>query len=102
MEDDLFFLHEFPNGSSSVLEPCLEDLIATPGVYLVKGPMCNWGMTAKDAEGEGLVKKVTCWVTNSPFIAQELDRECTNASAGLDGGPGRTYGRSIAVIFNFK
>ena len=82
IRDELFFLHEFPNGSSSVLEPCLEDLLSTPGVYLVKGPMCVWGMTAKDAQGEGLVKKTTCWVTNSWFIARELDQECTNASGG--------------------
>ena len=56
MADGLFSLHEFPNGSSSVNEPCLDDLINTPGVYLVKGPMCVWGMTSKDAQGEGLVK----------------------------------------------
>ena len=81
MKDGLFFLHEFPNGSSSVNEPCLASLLKEPGVYLVKGPMCAWGMTSKDERGEGLVKKETCWVTNSEFIAYELDVECTNASA---------------------
>ena len=40
--------------------------------------MCFWGMTSKDEQGEGLVKKETRWVTNSECIAQELDRECTN------------------------
>ena len=40
--------------------------------------MCTWGMVATDSEGEGLVKKETYWVTNSRFIAAELDRECTN------------------------
>ena len=44
----------------------------------MKGPMCTWGMKATDALGEGLVKKETYWVTNSRFIAAELDRECTN------------------------
>ena len=39
-----------------------------------------WGMTSKDAQGEGLVEKETYWVTNSRFIARELDRECTNAT----------------------
>ena len=78
MRDGLFFLHEFPKGSSSVQEECLEDLLRTPGVFLIEGPMCFWGMTSSDHEGEGLVKKQTCWVTNSEFIAYELDRECTN------------------------
>ena len=78
MADGLYFLHEYPNGSSSVQEPCLESLLKEPGVYRVKGPMCFWGMTAKDEQGEGFVKKETWWVTNSPCIAQELDRECTN------------------------
>ena len=50
MADGLFFLHEFPNGSSSVNEACLDDLINTPGVHVVNGPMCVWGMTSKDAQ----------------------------------------------------
>ena len=78
MRDGLHFLHEYPNGSSSVREPCLESLIRTPGVYPLKGPMCAWGMTSRDEHGEGLVKKETCWVTNSDCIAREFDRECTN------------------------
>ena len=81
MKDGLYFLQEFPNGSSSIHEPCLDSLIKEPGVYLVKGPMCAWGMTSTDELGEGLVKKETCWVTNSEHIAYELDRECTNAKA---------------------
>ena len=44
----------------------------------MRGPMCHWGMVATGSEGEGLVKKETYWVTNSRFIAAELDRECTN------------------------
>ena len=38
----------------------------------------------EDEQGEGLVKKETCWVTNSPCIAQELDQVCTNV-AGTGG-----------------
>ena len=78
IKDGLYFLHEFPSGSSSPLEPCLRDLLLRHDVFYVKGPMCVWGMTSKDAQGEGLVKKETYWVTNSRFIAAELDRECTN------------------------
>ena len=57
IKDGLFFLHEVPNGSSSIYETCLDSLIKDPGVYLVKGPMCAWGMTSTDKMGEGLVKK---------------------------------------------
>ena len=82
IRDGLYFLHEFPSGSSSVFEPVLQDLLRMPGVFKVKGPMCFWGMTSSDSQGEGPVKKETYWVTNSRFIAAELDRECTNKTGG--------------------
>ena len=78
MRDGHYFLHEYPSGSTSVLEPCLQELLRTPGVFRVRGPMCYWGMTTSDTEGEGLVKKEAYWVTNSRFIVAELDRECSN------------------------
>ena len=74
IRDGLYFPHEFPSGSTSVLAPVLQDLLKTPGVMKVRGPMCVWGMTSSDAQGEGLVKKETYWVTNSRFTARELDR----------------------------
>ena len=80
IKDGLYFLHEFPSGSASPLEPCLRDLLLRHDVFYVKGPMCVWGMTSKDAQGEGLVKKETYWVTNSRYIALELNQECTNAT----------------------
>ena len=40
--------------------------------------MCAWVMKSEDEHGEGLVKKETCWVTNSEHIAREVDRECQN------------------------
>ena len=57
MRDGLYFLHEFPSGSTSVLLPILQDLFKTPGVMKVRGPMYFWGMKSSDSEGEGLVKK---------------------------------------------
>ena len=78
MRDGLYFLREFPSGSTSVLLPILQDLLKIPGVMKVRGPMWFWGMKSPDSQGEGLVKKETYWVTNSRFIARELDRECTN------------------------
>ena len=55
----------------------------TPGVILVKSPMCRFGMSAEDEFGVGLVHKMTWYITNSPAIAQMLGGHCSN----LDGGP---------------
>ena len=71
-DNGLYFLHEFPNGSSSVYEPCLDSLIKEPGVYLVKGPMCAWCMTSTDELGEGLVKKEE-WSSNDPNVTLPLE-----------------------------
>ena len=49
MRDGLYFLHEFPSGSTSVLLPILQDLLKTPGVMKVRGPMCFWGMKSSDS-----------------------------------------------------
>ena len=78
MRNGLYFLHEYPSGSTSPLEPELPDLLSDRRVFRVKGPMCTWGMVATDSQGEGLVKKETYWVTNSRFIAAELEQECTD------------------------
>eukprot|EP00973_Karenia_brevis_P072169 10025940-Karenia_brevis.AAC.1 len=40
--------------------------------------MCSYGMQSKDQWGEGLVLKPTSFLTNSPFIAAALDRQCSN------------------------
>ena len=57
----------------------------------MKGPMCAWGMTSTDEHGKGLVKKETCWVTNSEHIARILDRECSNVRSQ------QVSGRALAV-----
>ena len=49
-----------------------------PRVFEARGPMCRWGMKAKDHQGEGLVKKQTRWLTNSPVLAEALTGCCSN------------------------
>ena len=71
-------LHEHPWGSKSWDEPEIRELMAEEGMYLVKGPMCHWGMTSEDGIGTGLVKKETGWLTNSQILAQTLQQECSN------------------------
>ena len=38
--------------------------------------MCAFGMTSRDREGEGPVKKPTVFLTNSVEIRKQLDRRC--------------------------
>ena len=47
-----------------------------PDVYVVDGPMCRWGMKSHGASGEGYVRKMTRWVTNSKVLARILKGEC--------------------------
>ena len=60
------------------------ELASTPGAYVVKGPMCNWGMEAidkkKDPPEKGLVRKETGWMTNSKELAELLEGVCTNTT----------------------
>ena len=52
-----YFLHEHPWGAKSWKEPCIERLLAHPGVRVVKGNMCAYGMVAQDSQGTAPVFK---------------------------------------------
>ena len=73
-----YFYHEHPKGAASWEERAVKRLRADERVYEVTGPMCRWGMKAADGQGEGLVKKETTWLTNSPILAQTLQGCCSN------------------------
>jgi hypothetical protein len=93
MSRDRYFLHEHPWGADSWHEPEMESLINEPNVFLVKGPMCRWGMKAIDRREnpprEGFVRKETGWLTNSPVLAKILEGgvdQCTHRHVHLIGG----------------
>ena len=48
--------------------PCLWDLMHDDDVEDTIVHMCRFGLTASDADGEGLVKKPTRVISNLPFI----------------------------------
>ena len=50
--------------------------------------MCRFGMRARDHLGEGLVKKPTGFMTDSPYLEAELSRLCdgTHRHVQLLGG----------------
>ena len=91
MEAGRYFLHEHPKGARSWEEPQVQELQADPRVFTVTGPMCRWRMTSEDAQGKGLVKKETRWVTNSPHIAKALSGVCSNTT-------GKTWHRHVNLI----
>ena len=72
------FLHEAPWSAQSWKEPEIASLVKDPRCYLVKGPMCVWGMRQEDGEGMGFIRKETGWLTSSKHIASVLQRECPN------------------------
>ena len=72
------FLHEHPWTARSWKHPRLADLARRHGVYIVKGPMCNYHMMSEDAQGPGLVRKDTGWMTNSARLAERLVGVCAN------------------------
>ena len=40
--------------------------------------MCRYEMLSKDTDGPGLVKKLTGWMANSPYIARAVSLRCPN------------------------
>ena len=76
-----YFLHEAPWGATSWKDERVERISQRDDVYVVRGPMCKWGMTATDRrglQGTGYVRKETGWMTNHPGLAELLENECTN------------------------
>ena len=78
-----FFLHEHPATASSWDLPCIPELAEHPGVIIVTGDMCRWGMyLPEESENQGteqsvLVKKPTKWMTNCSALATILGVRCT-------------------------
>ncbi|CAK0893091.1 unnamed protein product, partial [Prorocentrum cordatum] len=55
-----YFLHEHPWSARSWKEDIVKELVAHPGVFTVKGPMCRWGMKLTNPRSgqEEFVRKV--------------------------------------------
>ena len=67
-----FFLLEHPMGSKAWSEESVQELMKMPGVHECLVDMCAYGMKV----GLELNKKPTRFLTNSEFVAQELQRRC--------------------------
>ena len=74
-----YFLHEHPAQASSWKLPVVVDFcFRYPHLYAVTSNMCVFGMTTplRGGDGEGYVANLTRWLTNSPCLAETLDRHC--------------------------
>ena len=84
-----FFLHEHPATASSWDLPMIRELAEHPGVIIVTGDMCRWGMclredsSSQETEQPVLVKKPTKWMTNCPALASTLGVRCTGGHEHL-------------------
>ena len=75
-----YFLHEHPWGAWSWKVPALTQLMSMSGVHAVKGHMCAHGMYIEQPAGGDpkLAFKPTGWLSNSPHILSELNKQCSN------------------------
>ena len=77
VENGLYFLFEHPAHATSWSRDCVKQVLGLPGVIRVEGHMCEFDMRQVDQCGEGLVKKLTGFMTNSELIAEELSKRCS-------------------------
>ena len=70
------FVFEHPRTATSWEVDAVKRLAQEAGVYTSVFDMCRFGMTAEDAEGEGLVRKSTHILTNVEAIAEVLSVRC--------------------------
>ena len=73
------FVHEHPEKSKAWQMPEIMDLMLKQEVDSVVLHMCAFGMTAKDDQGKGLVKKATRIMSSSAEILKRVNKKCTNA-----------------------
>ena len=79
IEGNRYFLHEHPWGAWSWKTKGVLALLSNPSVRAVKGHMCTQGMYVSQNDGSNqLAFKPTGWMSNSPFVLEELNKQCTN------------------------
>eukprot|EP00973_Karenia_brevis_P078885 10948026-Karenia_brevis.AAC.1 len=78
MKEGRYFLHEHPLTATSWQLPTLKEILGKHGVISTYINMCAYGMTSSDEHGIGCVYKPTQFMTNSPAVAEQLARKCTN------------------------
>ena len=73
-----YFLHEHPATATSWKLPVVTEFCARyPHLYAITMDMCQFGMSTPNARGELIpAQKPTRWLTNSPCLAEKLEKHC--------------------------
>ena len=72
-----YFLHEHPLQAPSWSVPSVERLWQMPNVLRAEGDQCMFGAEARSGQSIGMpVKKPTGFLTNSPCVAETLNKRC--------------------------
>ncbi len=78
MKDGLYFLHEHPRFASSWKLTCIEELLKTEGVGLVRGDQCQFGAQVQHGPMRGSpILKPTGFMSNSGKVLEALNRRCS-------------------------
>ena len=64
-----YYIHEHPGYASSWDEACIHKTHRKTQAEMVMAEMCRFGMTTTAGGREGLARKATRFMTNSPFAA---------------------------------
>eukprot|EP00959_Pyramimonas_sp_CCMP1952_P353817 7413061-Pyramimonas_sp.AAC.1 len=76
-EKKRWFLHENHWSARSWKDPEVQSVASLPGVDVVRGDMCSWGLNARSETGDlEPVMKGTGWMTNNRRLAELLGRRC--------------------------
>ena len=75
-ENNRFFLHEHPSSATSWKMPEVLKLMNDLNIEKTIAHMCRYGMNSSDESGGGRVKKPTGFLTDSPFLADQLRNKC--------------------------
>ena len=85
-----YFLHEHPWTAISWKLSEVIALMNMPGVHVVRGDGCQYGMKVEDKDGQiRPARKATGWMSNAKALLNELSRRCRNSCdrhANLMGG----------------
>ena len=76
-QERTYYIHEHPAGATSWKTPEIQELSKYSDAHVVTADLCMFGMTSRDMWGEGLAKKPTKFLTNSPHIAKWLSLKCS-------------------------
>ena len=87
----LYFLFEHPAGASSWSVKSVQNMLSKPQVNTYEGDMCQFIMKQNYKGEECFVKKPTRFLTNSPLLGIELNRNCQGKHRHIElTGSGRT------------